>query len=90
LTTIAGVEVLLRIFKADSGRKPFVSQSDLSFKLNNNTMDKNEATRHEVTNNGFEQPKRTFGSKVRRSCVRFWWLYLLVLVIIVLVIVLPM
>ena len=34
--------------------------------------------------------KRTFGQKVKRSCARFWWLYLLIFIAIVLVTVLPM
>lgn len=53
-------------------------------------MDKSEAKRHEVTHNGFAQPKKTFGARLRRSCARFWWLYLLALAIIVVVIVIPM
>jgi hypothetical protein len=34
--------------------------------------------------------KRTFGQKFKRSCVRFWWIYLFVFIALVLVIVLPM
>lgn len=34
--------------------------------------------------------KQSFGSKVKRHCARFWWLWLLVIVAIVLVVVLPM
>ena len=45
-------------------------------------MDKNEATRHEVSHDGYVQPKKTFGAKLRRSCARFWWLYLLAFAII--------
>ena len=53
-------------------------------------MDKGQATGHEEVNHGFAQPKKTFASRLRRSCARFWWLYLLAFMIIVLVIVLPM
>lgn len=53
-------------------------------------MDKGQTTTHEGASNGFAQPKKTFGSRLRRSCVRFWWLYLLAFAIIVLVVVLPM
>lgn len=34
--------------------------------------------------------KRTFGQKFKRSCARFWWIYLFVFIAIVLVVVLPM
>jgi hypothetical protein len=34
--------------------------------------------------------KRSFGQKIRRSCQRFWWLYLFAFIAIVLVVVLPM
>lgn len=34
--------------------------------------------------------KQTFGQKMKRSCARFWWLYLFVFIAIVLVVVLPM
>ena len=53
-------------------------------------MDKGQATSQQEVNHGFAQPKKTFASRLRRSCARFWWLYLLAFVIIVLVIVLPM
>jgi t-SNARE complex subunit (syntaxin) len=53
-------------------------------------MDKSQATSQQEVNHGFAQPKKTFGSRLKRSCARFWWLYLLAFAIIVLVIVLPM
>jgi hypothetical protein len=34
--------------------------------------------------------KRTFGQKFKRSCARFWWIYLFVFIAVVLVVVLPM
>ena len=64
---------------------PYLSTLDY-----NKKMDKNESASHTVTSDGIAQPKRTFGAKVKRSCARFWWLYLLVVIIVVLVIVLPM
>jgi len=53
-------------------------------------MDKGQATTQQELNYGFAQPKKTFGSRLKRSCARFWWLYLLGFAVIVLVIVLPM
>lgn len=53
-------------------------------------MDKGQAARQEEVAHGFAQPKKTFASRLKRSCARFWWLYLLAFVVIVLVIVLPM
>lgn len=53
-------------------------------------MDKGQATSQQEVNHGFAQPKKTFGSRLKRSCARFWWLYVLAFVVIVLVIVLPM
>ena len=53
-------------------------------------MDKSQGTRQEEVNYGFAQPKKTFASRLKRSCARFWWLYLLAFVVVVLVIVLPM
>jgi hypothetical protein len=44
------------------------------------------AAHSEAANGG----KRTFGQKFRRSCQRFWWIYLFVFIAIVLVVVLPM
>jgi hypothetical protein len=54
------------------------------------SMDKGQATTQQEVNYGFAQPKKTFGSRLKRSCARFWWLYLLAFAIVVLVIVLPM
>ena len=53
-------------------------------------MDKSGTTGQEEVNYGVAQPKKTFGSRLRRSCARFWWLYLLAFIALVLVIVLPM
>lgn len=48
-------------------------------------VEKDVSAHEEVGGTG----KRTFGQKVKRSCVRFWWLYLFVFIAIVLVVVLP-
>ena len=53
-------------------------------------MDKVKATTEQEVSHGFAQPKKPFASRLKRSCVRFWWLYLLAFAFIVLVIVLPM
>lgn len=50
--------------------------------------EKDMSTHDEVGVNG--TGKRTFGQKFRRSCQRFWWIYLFVFIAIVLVVVLPM
>lgn len=46
------------------------------------------STHDEVGVNG--TGKRTVGQKFRRSCQRFWWIYLFVFIAVVLVVVLPM
>jgi cell division septal protein FtsQ len=48
---------------------------------------KKEVSAHEEL--GGTPRKRTFGQKLKRSCARFWWIYLFVFIAVVLVVVLP-
>lgn len=41
------------------------------------------------TTSGFVK-KESFGSKAKRHCAKFWWLWLIIFAIIVLIVVLPM
>lgn len=52
-------------------------------------MDKAQTSRHETADNDLVERSKTPAARLRRSCVRFWWLYLLAFAIIVLVIVIP-
>lgn len=53
-------------------------------------MDKTQDTTQQEFVGSTDVPKQSFPDKLRRSCVRFWWLYFLIFAALVLVIVLPM
>lgn len=58
------------------------------------TTKESSSESHNVASNGEPasgvKGKQTFGTKVKRHCTRFWWIWLIVFIILVLIIVLPM
>merc|ERR1712080_22524 len=52
-------------------------------------MDKSLDTTRQEFVDATDVPKQSFPARLRRSCVRFWWLYIFIFAALVLVIVLP-